>query len=198
MTKRELLIVGVVLVLIAAAVATWMYEKPANQDAVGEVTQNGQTNASNTPVQGEQEFNVCTQLQVQCADGTFVTPTPPTCEIVCPNVSATPIVANNSGIVEIKIGETGKSSASSGVEITPIGILEDSRCPTDVQCVQAGTVRVRANVRTKSGVSTADFKLGEAVTVGGETVTLTTVLPEKNSKKPVVYADYLFTFKVGK
>lgn len=158
MTKRELLLVGMVLVLIASAVAVWMYEKPSTQDVVEQVVQNEQ---------GEGKPTV-------------------------------PVIANASGIVEITITETGRSSASGGVEIAPIGILEDSRCPVDVQCIQAGTVRLRTNVRTSAGVSTVDFTLGKAVSVAGETITLTGVLPEKNSKQPTAYADYRFTFKIGR
>lgn len=194
MTKRELLIVGVVLVLIAASVAVWMYEKPANKNAVEQVTQNEQANASSTSEAST--TGACSAEQMQCADGTFVFRTAPDCRFVCPNVSATPVVAAG-GSLTVRIGETGKSSAGSKVEITPMGVLEDSRCPTDVQCIQAGTVRLRANVLVASATSTVDFKLGEAVRVGGETITLSSVLPEKNTKKPTTYADYKFTFKVA-
>lgn len=195
MTKRELLIVGGVLVLIACAVAVWMYEKPATKNAVEQAS--GSEQNPNAPGSSSGK-TMCSQDAMQCADGTFVSRTPPDCRFVCPKVSATPVVPNAAGLLVVKIGETGKFSTGSGIEITPMGILEDSRCPVDVQCIQAGTVRLRTNVLTASGTSRTDFKLGETVSVGGQSVTLVTVIPEKNTKKPTTYADYVFTFEIKK
>lgn len=86
----------------------------------------------------------------------------------------------------------GVSTPVLGFSITPVAILEDSRCPADVQCIQAGTVR--ANVRI--GGVTREFKLDQAMTVAGKTITMTDVLPVKNSGKTIANSDYIFTFEI--
>ena len=49
-----------------------------------------------------------------------------------------------------------ESAGGLGIRVTPLEILEDSRCASDVVCIQAGTVRLRASVqsgaRTTEGV----------------------------------------------
>lgn len=191
MNKKELLIVGAVLVLLVTAVAAWMYGSRTTSGVTG----GGTSNEVVSPTDGGAP-GVCAQDMMQCANGDFVPRTPPDCRFVCPGVSATPLVADNSGTLVIRIGESGKLSEKSTLEISPMGILEDSRCPVDVQCIQAGTVRVRANVIIGTVTSTADFKLGEPLNVGGKTITLVEVAPVKNTKKPITYSDYRFTFKV--
>ncbi|MBU2103969.1 hypothetical protein KKD95_03070 [Patescibacteria group bacterium] len=82
------------------------------------------------------------------------------------------------------------------VSVTPTEILEDSRCPTDVQCIQAGTVRVQTTVTDGLGTSTPEFTLGTTITTEAFTVTLVDVAPAKVSTTPVTDADYRFTFRI--
>jgi len=56
------------------------------------------------------------------------------------------------------------------VSVVPISIVEDSRCPVSVQCIQAGTLRVRAKVMPSK--TEATFTLNEPVSVAGKTITL--------------------------
>ncbi len=44
-----------------------------------------------------------------------------------------------------------------GVSVTPFEIIEDSRCPPDVQCIQAGTLRVAAATDIGDGPSLGDI-----------------------------------------
>src|SRR5262245_3093654 len=48
------------------------------------------------------------------------------------------------GVVAAKIGET--ADLGGGLVVRPLAIIEDSRCPSNVQCIWAGRLRVRANV----------------------------------------------------
>lgn len=48
------------------------------------------------------------------------------------------------GIVAAGIGET--ADLGGGLNVRPIEVLEDSRCPADVTCVWAGRLRLRASV----------------------------------------------------
>lgn len=84
------------------------------------------------------------------------------------------------------------------VRVIPHEVLEDSRCPVDVTCVQAGTVRVRATLQ--SGLGTADevFILNEPITTEAETVTLVRVVPERTEGEELDPGAYTFTFLVTK
>jgi len=73
-------------------------------------------------------------------------------------------------------------------------IIEDSRCPSDVTCIQAGTVRVRGLVTTPLESIERTFVLGEAQIVFGETLTLHNVLPRSLSTVTVPKGSYEFYF----
>ncbi len=51
------------------------------------------------------------------------------------------------GVTGVTIeAQINKGGSAGGVVIVPTQLIEDSRCPTGTQCVQAGTVRVKATV----------------------------------------------------
>lgn len=109
----------------------------------------------------------------------------------------------NNSIVTPASGDTvtvslGKSGGVNGVTITPREVLEDSRCPTDVQCIQAGRVRLRATLAAGMGTADQTFIVGEPITTEAEAVTLLAVVPAKVSTKQIAPSEYRFTFKVVK
>jgi hypothetical protein len=105
-----------------------------------------------------------------------------------------PVITADQGLIEMSLGQT---ATVGGVTITPLELVEDSRCPSDVQCIQAGTVRVRARLMSGLGTSNPVFLLGEPVTTEAEAVTLVSVKPEtKVSTVSVPPDSYRFTFKV--
>ncbi|PZO55159.1 MAG: hypothetical protein DCF16_03820 [Alphaproteobacteria bacterium] len=59
------------------------------------------------------------------------------------------------GIVTAEIGQT--ADLGGGLTVRPLAIIEDSRCPQNVQCLWAGRMRIRAMV---SGIDT-ELTLGE-------------------------------------
>jgi len=97
--------------------------------------------------------------------------------------------------IETRIDE---GAGALGVKVTPLEILEDSRCPMDVQCIQAGTVRVRATL--ESGLGTADqvFVLNQPITTEAEEVTLVSVSPMPEAGIEIAEKDYIFIFQVEK
>lgn len=97
------------------------------------------------------------------------------------------------GDVVLTMGQLAKFK---GISIMPIGIVEDSRCPTDVQCIQAGTVRVKIEVVSGMGTSTSVVTLGQTFTTEAENIVLTAVAPEQNSKTQITMGDYRLTFNV--
>jgi hypothetical protein len=97
------------------------------------------------------------------------------------------------GKVTLKLNQT---AIFKNISVKPLSIVEDSRCPSDVQCIQAGTVRVKIQVVSGMGTSTSIVKLGSVFTTEAESITLTDVTPGKVSTRAVTDADYRLTFNV--
>lgn len=97
------------------------------------------------------------------------------------------------GDVTLRLGQI---ATFKDLSIRPITIEEDSRCPRDVQCIQAGTVRVKMSVTTGGRSRVSILKLGEIVPVENETILLARVLPEQNSQVTETDADYQLQFTV--
>ncbi|HRH26489.1 MAG TPA: hypothetical protein PLF31_03435 [Candidatus Paceibacterota bacterium] len=91
----------------------------------------------------------------------------------------------------------GVGVSAYGIKVEPIEIVEDSRCPIDVQCIQMGTVRVKATVTSARDTTTVEFTLGEAETVSGDVITLSAVSPESVSGFDPQTSDYSFRFTVS-
>jgi hypothetical protein len=89
-----------------------------------------------------------------------------------------------------------QGASAFGVMVTPLSIEEDSRCPLDVQCIQAGTVRVKVLV-TQNGTSTTQvFTLTTPIDVNGTTIELIAADPAKYSTVITTPQDYRFTFRI--
>ncbi len=84
-----------------------------------------------------------------------------------------------------------EAQESQGVTVTIQKVLEDSRCPVEVQCIQAGTVRVEALVTTDSGSGTLLLVLDEPSTTETKLITLTGVSPENP-----VEGEYRFLIRI--
>jgi hypothetical protein len=91
----------------------------------------------------------------------------------------------------------GETQSGFGISLTPTGLLEDSRCPPNVNCIQAGTVRLEASLQSgPGGVMSQVFVLGDPVQRGGNTIVLTEVRPEALSGESIATEDYQFVFTV--
>lgn len=81
-------------------------------------------------------------------------------------------------VVTVRLGETKRIG---GLEVRPIAVIEDSRCPRDVTCVWAGRLRLRAEI----GGREAELVLGEAYApAGGGRLTLVSAWPERWQDPP--------------
>lgn len=120
-----------------------------------------------------------------------------TCKAKMADTEVPPPAATTStrtfGEVTLALGETAPFPTLS---ITPTSIAEDSRCPRDVQCVQAGTVRVVAEVQSRSGTTTATLVLNESKTIDTTAITLLAVEPEATATGSTTPEQYRLTFKV--
>jgi hypothetical protein len=152
---------------------------------------------SGTPlptISGTGEPVACTLDAKICPDGSAVGRIGPNCEFAaCPVPTSS---SSSSSTTTLKVSLNTKSVVQ-GISITPVEVVEDSRCPVDVTCIQAGTVRVRSNIILVGGAqSSATFVLNTPQKVGPLTVTLTEVTPTKRSTVTVAPGDYRFTFIV--
>lgn len=90
----------------------------------------------------------------------------------------------------------GRPVTALGVTIEPLEVTEDSRCPSGVACIQAGTVRLRMAITTSLGASVEEIALGESITTGNEQLTLLAVEPNTTSASAIPTESYRFTFSV--
>lgn len=95
------------------------------------------------------------------------------------------------GIARARFSETVQVD---GPQVTPVGLLEDSRCPKDVQCVWAGQVRISAKVHLGSGTETHELTLGQPIQVADGKLTLVEVQPEAISGRNIYPEEYRFGF----
>jgi hypothetical protein len=139
---------------------------------------------------------VCTADAKMCPDGSYVGRTGPHCEFrACPGEDTSASSTPASVIVKAQIN---KSATALGIGVLPLSILEDSRCPVDVECVWAGTVRVKVRIHSAMGDSDVTMTLGKPITTEAETVTLREVLPAPHSGVKLTPAQYQFVFEIAK
>jgi len=81
-----------------------------------------------------------------------------------------------------------------GLRIRPIAVIEDSRCPANVQCVWAGRLVVRARMNGPGWTQVRDFELGVFQAVDRYRVTL--IRAEPPAPGPIDPGAYRFTFEV--
>jgi hypothetical protein len=127
----------------------------------------------------------CTMEAKLCPDGSYVGRQGPQCEFAaCPTLTESSKAKLNQKIL------------NNGVYITPLEIVEDSRCPVDVTCIWAGQVRLKTKLQIGSDEQEVTLTLGTGITLAGKSTTLIEARPAKNSKIQVPAADYSFTFLV--
>ena len=81
-----------------------------------------------------------------------------------------------------------------GLDVVPLRVEEDSRCPANVQCIQAGTVRLAVRIDARGARSESVLTLGESVPLTGGLLTLATVCPYPVHPGAIAKGSYLFTF----
>jgi hypothetical protein len=88
----------------------------------------------------------------------------------------------------------GQTVTVDGPRITPLEVLEDSRCPMNARCVWAGQLRLRVRIESGTG-GTVELTSGKPVNVADGTLELVEVRPDKvagSANGTVKPADYRF------
>lgn len=83
---------------------------------------------------------------------------------------------------------------SNGLVVTPMRLVEDSRCPENARCIQAGRAVLETRLDGIGWRQTVELEPGEPYTIRGETVRLTSVLPERQAERQIPVANYRFAF----
>jgi len=83
-----------------------------------------------------------------------------------------------------------------GLSMRPVQIVEDSRCPADVECIQAGTVRVSLKTSINDLPAYQTVTLGKSVQIHGDTITLVSVAPARMKDSTPAEGAYRLTFKI--
>lgn len=97
------------------------------------------------------------------------------------------------GPVTISVGEKVEIG---NVFLRVLSVEEESRCPIDVQCIQAGTVRVLVEVVSGMGTSTDTLALEGFVTTEAEKIAFIGAHPEPVSGAHIPNSAYQLTFEV--
>ncbi|HWK42586.1 MAG TPA: hypothetical protein VNR60_11715 [Croceibacterium sp.] len=82
-----------------------------------------------------------------------------------------------------------------GPHVTPLEVLEDSRCPKGMQCVWAGRVKLSVRIDLGSRSETREIASDAPIEVADGRLSLVEIEPEKIAEKPGEPANYRFGFR---
>lgn len=88
----------------------------------------------------------------------------------------------------------GQIARVADLNVRPLRVVEDSRCPINARCVWAGRMILHAQV----GQSAHDLTLGEPLAVEGGRLTLVAAEPGKMAGLETDPAAYRFTFEFAR
>ncbi len=83
------------------------------------------------------------------------------------------------------------------IVLTPMTVVEDSRCPANVQCVQAGELTVSTRITATHWKQNVSMTLGKPYDAPGRTIVLVSATPEKSADRPTLPSEYRFVYEAG-
>lgn len=132
----------------------------------------------------------CDSDAKRCPDGSVVGRTGLECTFAeCPSPDA------RSGVV---VTYLGGPATSLSVTVEPRQVVSDSRCPSGVQCIWAGTVEVRTVISTAVAHGEHVLTLGEPQDFGDFEVVLDEVAPYPSAVGSIPEYAYRFTYRISK
>jgi hypothetical protein len=112
------------------------------------------------------------------------------CAVVpdAPNVEGVPAAAGSAVPLRqpVRVG---------AVAVTPIKVVEDSRCPMNARCVWAGRLVVETRIDGAGWRETANITLGETYGTHGSVIALIAASPDKRTDVELQPGDYRFTYE---
>lgn len=89
------------------------------------------------------------------------------------------------------VARLGETVRIGGQRVTPLRVLEDSRCPAQVTCVWAGRVRISVQI----GRATRELTLGQPLRLTHGTLLLAQVQPQRRRDLAIPPRAYRFAFR---
>ncbi|XKT74818.1 MAG: hypothetical protein ACJKTH_01900 [Patescibacteria group bacterium UBA2163] len=97
-------------------------------------------------------------------------------------------------VAQIGVGE---SALVGYVRVTLNSVVQDSRCPVDVQCIQAGNIVVNVTLESDTDTLTTTIASDAApITFDAFRISIADVAPESHSTKEIEESQYRIVFKV--
>ena len=79
--------------------------------------------------------------------------------------------------------------------LTPLQVVEDSRCPANARCVWPGKLTVSTRIAATHWTQTAPLTLGEPYEILGRTFVLTSGTPERTAERQTPETEYRLTYE---
>lgn len=92
----------------------------------------------------------------------------------------------------------GEKVVFKDITITPVKVVDDSRCPMNAKCIWAGTTHVLLRITSRQGTSEQTIELGKSITTEAETISFDAVSPGRMAGEELSPSAYRLTFTVLK
>jgi hypothetical protein len=99
------------------------------------------------------------------------------------------------GVSPVHTLRLGQAGDFGPVNLTPISVEEDSRCPAGTQCVWAGQVKVKVLVEPAGADHSVLAIAGKPLAIDGGTLLIEQVAPARGSTAPTPPSHYSFTIR---
>lgn len=100
---------------------------------------------------------------------------------------------------DAQMGEisVGQSMMINGVRITLNEVTQDSRCPKDVQCIQAGNITLSVTLQSNTDKTNTSISSDRSpIAFDSYNISIVGIKPDKISTTKIKSTDYKITFKV--
>lgn len=116
------------------------------------------------------------------------------CAVAPPAPASAPPPIEADGIARAGLDQT---VAVDGPRVTPLEVLEDSRCPMNARCVWAGQVRLKVRVRLGRGDRTIELVSNKPAPVADGSLELVEIRPARiaGEGRELDPKDYRFGFR---
>lgn len=89
----------------------------------------------------------------------------------------------------------GQSASVGPLRVTPLRVLEDSRCPMEARCVWAGQVRLQVRVVHAGHRAVDEVVSNKPLALAGGNLELAGVMPPTSVQRKIAPRDYRFTLR---
>jgi hypothetical protein len=89
----------------------------------------------------------------------------------------------------------GQRANLGGPKVTPLRVLEDSRCPMEARCVWTGRVRLEVRIELGSGTTVRELASDQPLQIADGQLELLGTMPPKSTQRTIAPDDYRFSLK---